>query len=117
MLGLIPYIKFDKEVAAMPYMTRDFIKMKEQEIKLATSWKTRWFLTFYIYFVQLANMTLNRTINHLQRRGIFFCYWVINQEGEILHLVKTSNALGFMTDRPSFIKPYLRAMYNDQVKK
>ena len=89
-LGLVPYIKFDREVAAMPYMTRDFIKMKEQEIKLATSWKTRWFLTFYIYFVQIANMTLNRTIDHLQRRGIFFCYWVINQEGEILHLVKTS---------------------------
>jgi hypothetical protein len=29
--GLFPFIRFDREMAALPYMTRDFIKMKYVE--------------------------------------------------------------------------------------
>jgi hypothetical protein len=36
-------------VAAMPWLTRDYIKMKEEEKKIATSWGAKAFLTFYIY--------------------------------------------------------------------
>ena len=30
-LGLLPYVHFEREAFLLPYMTRDFIKMKENE--------------------------------------------------------------------------------------
>lgn len=31
--GLLPYFHFEREFAALPYMTRDYIKMKYEERK------------------------------------------------------------------------------------
>jgi len=64
-LGLLPYVHFEREAFLLPYMTRDFIKMKKNERKEAKSWAERAFLTFYIYFGQLANITMNPCLEHL----------------------------------------------------
>lgn len=34
-LGLLPYIKFERDLAAFPYMTDDFWKMKKEERRLS----------------------------------------------------------------------------------
>ena len=44
-----PYMKFDREMAALPYMTKHFIAMKYRERKEATSSGKKYFLTFYIW--------------------------------------------------------------------
>lgn len=50
-LGLLPFMHFDRDLAALPYMTRDFIKMKYEERRIAKSAGTKVFLTIYIYLV------------------------------------------------------------------
>jgi hypothetical protein len=99
-LGLLPYVHFEREAFLLPYMTRDFIKMKENERAKAKSWGERAFLTFYIYFGQLANITMNPCLEHLQRRGIYTCYWVLNEPKELNYVIKKSKVEGIMTDRP-----------------
>lgn len=48
--GLLPYLHFEREVAALPYMTRDFIKMKYEERSIqGTTWGKWTFFTVYIY--------------------------------------------------------------------
>ena len=63
--GLLPYLKIEREWAALPYMTRDFINMKYEERKLATTTVGYYFLTCYIYFGQLFNMMGNPALIHL----------------------------------------------------
>jgi len=104
---LLPYLHFERELAALPYMTRDFIKMKYEERKSAKTFGKRVFLTVYIYLIQVVNITFNPALLHLEKRGIFTAYWVLNQEGEVMHLARTSKVMGIMTDRPAGIKPYL----------
>ena len=48
---LLPYLHFERELAALPYMTRDFIKMKFEERKQAKSFGKKAFLTVYIYLI------------------------------------------------------------------
>lgn len=106
-LGLLPYLKIERDLAALPYMTKDFIKMKFEERRQAQTLGKKVFYTFYIYMMQVCNITFNPVLEHLQKRGIFTAYWVINMEGEVLHLARTSKVMGIMTDRPAAIKPYL----------
>jgi hypothetical protein len=98
--GLLPYLHIDREAFLLPYMTRDFIKMKQNERDQAKSFGERAFLTFYIYFGQLANMTLNPCLVHLQSRGIYTCYWVLNDPKELNFVIRNSKVEGIMTDRP-----------------
>jgi lysophospholipase D len=64
-LGLLPYLKLEREAALLPYMTRDFITMKETEREQATGCFKKAFFTMYISCMQLANMTLNPALLHL----------------------------------------------------
>lgn len=56
---IFPYARFDREMAALPYMTRHHIQMKEKERLEAKSAFESAFLTFYIWFFQFHNMTFN----------------------------------------------------------
>ena len=103
----LPYLHFDRELAALPYMTRDYIAMKYEERRLAKGFGKKAFFTVYIYLIQLVNITFNPALIHLQKRGIYTAYWVLNKESEVIHLVRTSKVMGIMTDRPAAIKPYL----------
>lgn len=106
--GLLPYLHFEREVAALPYMTRDFIRMKYEERRTQGNTWFKWvFFTFYIYVGQLTNILFNPVLVHLQKRGIYTSYWVLNQEGEVVHLVQSSKVQAIMTDRPAHIKQFL----------
>lgn len=88
--GVLPFLHFERELAALPYMTRDYIKMKFEERRSQKTWGGYLFYTFYIYMFQLCNICFNPVLVHLQKRGVFTAYWVLNQEGEVLHLARTS---------------------------
>lgn len=64
-IGILPYIHFERDLAALPYMTRDFIKMKFEERRIAASLGKKAFLTIYIYLVQVCNITFNPVLIHL----------------------------------------------------
>ena len=99
--GLLPYLHIDREALMLPYMTRDFIKMKEIEREQAKSFFSRIFLTLYIYIGQLANMTFNPALLHLQRRGIYTSYWVLNEVKELNFVIHKTRIDGVMTDKPA----------------
>lgn len=63
--GLLPYFALDRDLAALPYMTRDFIKMKKEERRQATTLGKKAFYTFYIYMVQVFNIIGNPVLVHL----------------------------------------------------
>jgi len=106
--GILPYLVIERDLAALPYMTRDYLKMKKEERRIAKTTGGKAFLTFYIYMTQICNICWNPVLVHLSKRGIFTAYWVLNQEGEVVHLARTSKVNGLMTDRPALIKPYLQ---------
>ena len=58
---------------------------------------------FYPFIVVciLANLTINPMLEHLNKRGIFTNYWVINDDDEIRGVVNNTKAMGVMSDRPS----------------
>jgi hypothetical protein len=76
--GILPFIHFEREAALLPYMTRDYIKMKFEERKQAKGLGGKFYYTFYIYMMQICNIVWNPVLDHLNKRGIFTCYWVIN---------------------------------------
>ena len=94
--GLLPFIHIYHDVCSIPFLTRDYLNMKLLEAK-TISWK------FYPYLVvcTLANLTMNPMIEHLNKRGIFTNYWVINDDDEIRYLARQTPVQGLMTDRPS----------------
>ena len=77
--GLLPFVKIDHhEVATLPYMTRDYLRMKLIEGKALTP-------TFYLYFliVSVSNRYLDGLIRHYNKRGIHTNFWVINDDDEV----------------------------------
>lgn len=88
---------------AAPYMTRDYLRMKLVDAK-EKSW------TFYIVIalITLNNWSLNPMIEHLNRRGIFTNYWVINDDDEIRNVLRTATVQGIMTDRPKVLQRILK---------
>ena len=80
--GLLPFLAINRDCFQMVYMTRDFIKMKYEERKVAKSFRQKCFLTGFIYLGQLFNMFAGSAFKHLQDRGIFTVYWVLNEESE-----------------------------------
>ena len=77
--GLLPFFKIDHhEVAALPYMTRDYLRMKLIEGKALSP-------VFYVYFmiVTISNRYFDGLIRHCNKRGIHTNFWVINDDDEI----------------------------------
>lgn len=98
--GLLPFLRIDhQEVFAMPYMTRDYLRMKLIEAREKSPW-------YYLFIgvTVLANKTTDGMIRHLNRRGIHTSYWVVNDDEEIRHVLRTTSASGIMSDRPSSLR-------------
>ena len=87
----------------LPFMTKDFIKMKQKERALSKSCGTKVFLTFYIWAMWIFNMGSKPAITHLKARGIFTCYWVINEQHEAYYALSMTECDSIMTDRPTNI--------------
>ena len=84
-IGLLPFMRIHHDVLAIPYMTRDYLKMKLHEARE----KSR-LLYLYILMITIGNMTINPMIEHLNKRGLFTNYWVINDEDEMEKIMKNT---------------------------
>jgi len=105
--GMLGYIHFEREVAALPYMTPDFIRMKYWERSIAKSFGGKAYLTLYIYLIRYCNWIWNTALVHLDKRGIHTNYWVLNNDADFKEVAEETSVAGLMTDRPSAIKTYL----------
>ena len=74
------------------------MKLKEREAK--STFKDRQFYLGYIGVVTLVNLGINPLLEHLNKRGVFTMYWVLNDDDEVRHVVSKTKAQGVMTDRP-----------------
>ena len=98
--GLLPFMRIDHhEVFALPYMTRDYLRMKLVEAREKTP-----LYYLFIAVTTIANKTLNGMLVHLVKRGKHTSYWVINDDDEILKVIQSSPIQGVMTDRPTGVK-------------
>ena len=94
--GLLPFVKIDHhEVFALPYMTRDYTRMKLVEAREKSAQ-----YYFFIAVVTFANATTNGMLRHLAKRGKFTAYWVVNDDDEVRKVIRTTPVQGIMTDRP-----------------
>ena len=100
MCGLLPFVKIDHhEVAALPYMTRDYLRMKMVEAR-----EISWVFYPFIGVVTFANRYLDGMIKHFNKRGIHTNYWVINDDDEVKNIISTTSISGVMTDRPRAVR-------------
>ena len=61
----------------------------------------------YIGLVLFCNLTINPMIEHLNKRGVFTDYWVVNDDDDIKRVITTTKVAGVMSDRPSRVKEIL----------
>jgi len=66
-------------------MTRDYLRMKLIEAKTIS-----WYYYPYIVLTLLFNYCGEPMIDHLNKRGVFTNYWVINDDDQIRRLLKFS---------------------------
>lgn len=62
-----------------------------------------------VKYVEIAFMTFfkweaNIILTHMNKRGIFTNFWVINDKEDVTDLLKNSNISGIMTDRAMLVK-------------
>lgn len=58
---------------------------------------------FYIPFMMFWNYSMNPMITHLNKRGHFTSYWVVNDDIDIDYLLKDTTVMGILTDRPVYV--------------
>ncbi|CDW73207.1 glycerophosphodiester phosphodiesterase domain-containing protein 1 [Stylonychia lemnae] len=102
-LGLLPFVHIQEDSASFPYMTRDYLNMKIIEAKTIT-----WKLYPYILATMIFNYFCEPMIKHLNQRGVFTNYWVLNDDDEIRRIIRHSNIMGIMSDRPARLAQILR---------
>lgn len=61
-----------------------------------------------MFGVVLINFTANPILRHLNKRGVFTSYWVINDDDEIEYALKNTEVQGILTDRPAYVKDFDR---------
>jgi hypothetical protein len=97
MVGLLPFIKIDHhEVASLPYMTRDYLRMK---LIQAREGNTKYY--GFIFAVVFTNLFMRGALEHMSKRGIYTNLWVINDDDEVLKVMREQRVQGVMTDRPT----------------
>ena len=104
--GLLPYLDIQREAFQTSYMSKNFIEMKYAEREAAGSLFTKIFLTLHIYLGQVFDFMCTPCFVHLQRRGMFTCYWVINEKVDCISAL-SSGVMGIMTDKPNLLKNML----------
>ena len=102
-LGILPFARIYQDAFSVPYMTRDYMRMKLMEARE----KNKWYYAFIMVTV-LSNKTMNPMIEHLNKRGMLTDYWVINDDDEIRHVIKNTKVLGVMSDRPTRVQHILQ---------
>jgi glycerophosphoryl diester phosphodiesterase len=102
--GLLPFLKIDHhEVFALPYLTRDYLRMKMIEAKEISP-----FFYGFIVVTALANWTAQGMLAHLKRRGKHTNYWVVNDEDEVRQVFRSGAVDGIMSDRPMAVSQIVK---------
>ena len=92
MIGLAPFLRFTGiDVLSMPWMTRDFTARKVEQRRQISSDSAvgrltspnYWMLSAYIAFLPVVLRMSAGLINHLDKRGIFSSFWVLNSDDEV----------------------------------
>ena len=61
----------------------------------------------YVFAIMVVNKSMDPMFTHLNKRGIVTCYWVLNNDDEILEVANNRSTLGIMTDKPRRVKEML----------
>mmetsp|Transcript_8418 Transcript_8418/g.14091 ORF Transcript_8418/g.14091 Transcript_8418/m.14091 type:complete len:292 (+) Transcript_8418:225-1100(+) len=107
--GLLPFVSLPYDIVPAPYLTHDYMKMKLEERAEATGLIKRTSYLLFLLAISIVNKTANGLFSHLNKRGIVTCYWVLNDDEEIAHVMNATTVQGIMTDRPSHVKQFLRS--------
>ena len=98
-LGVLPFVHVYHDVLSIPYMTRDYLRMK-----LIEGREKSWLYYPFIVLTVLSNCSINPMIEHLNKRGVFTNYWVINDDDEMRRVMRTTKVQGIMSDRPTALR-------------
>ena len=83
--GLLPFLPIKHhDVFALPYMTRDYLRMKLIE---ATE-KSAFYYGFALVAI-VGNIFTQGMMEHLVRRGKHVNLWVVNDEDEMRRVIRT----------------------------
>ena len=109
-VGLLPFYRVnDMHVLQLPWMTRDFVQHKYGErAQYPVMSGGYWERTFYITCLPLLNKVFSGFRMHLEKRGIFSCFWVVNCDDEATTVINQPGVYSIMSDRPSAIKSLLK---------
>jgi hypothetical protein len=100
MTGLLPFINLPFDVVPAPYLTRDFLRMKLEEKEGVEGILKRSSYYAFLLTIGLVNKFGNSLLTHFNKRGIVTCYWVLNNEDEILYVANETPVMGILTDKP-----------------
>ena len=105
MLGLLPYVRVNYDSLAVPYLTRDYLKMRVFTESKTPSEKL--FNLFFVTTILFINCTGNAIMSHMNKRGVLTSYWVLNDQDEIKFVLNKTTVSAIMTDRPEFAKQFI----------
>ena len=103
--GFLPYLAINRDVFWVPYLTKEYLDICNEEKKNEKSFFKRMKKTVIIKLTSWFNFIGDPALNHLWKRGIFTGYWVINNPSETLVALQ-SGVQGVMTDHPHGLKKY-----------
>lgn len=102
MMGLLPYLNVKYDSLAVPYLTRDYLKMRVFDE--SKSQKEKFFNLLFVSAILFINCTGNSIMRHMNKRGVLTSYWVLNDTDEIKFVLNNTTASAIMTDRPKAVK-------------
>eukprot|EP00331_Platyophrya_macrostoma_P022547 CAMPEP_0176456350 /NCGR_PEP_ID=MMETSP0127-20121128/31233_1 /TAXON_ID=938130 /ORGANISM="Platyophrya macrostoma, Strain WH" /LENGTH=209 /DNA_ID=CAMNT_0017846287 /DNA_START=422 /DNA_END=1051 /DNA_ORIENTATION=- len=96
--GLLPFVSLPEHSIQLPY----FMKEYQEELKTAKLGRK-----IYLYIVKLFSMVSVPIAKHLEKRGVLFAYWVLNNH-EDFRKTYEGGAHAIMTDAPTELIKFLK---------
>lgn len=100
MFGFLPFMPCDVDVFTMPWLTRNYEKLVLDGVAVETDFTVRLLDMVMYWVIWLINTRGDMIFNHMQRRGKFVNYWVINEHDEIDQIFEKTSIRAVLTDRP-----------------
>lgn len=100
-LGLLPYVEFEGDMVALPFLSKDFLDWETSEPYVINS-------AFKIYVMHFFRVFFAPITTNLKKRGYPSMPWVVNTT-EDLEAVRLGGAIGAVSDHPDLAKQYIGA--------
>ena len=91
LFGLAPFLKLNWHVASLGFITKMNLDDLIEKSHKADTWNKKFDLRAYILVCGALNYFGDGLLENLNKRGIHTCYWVLNDNEEILKLRNRSN--------------------------